>query len=67
MGGIFEWITGMHKSECGAVYRVRKTKTPFPGTNDVICEYCGKVMDRWRQSASFRSYDLISRPGTDEE
>jgi predicted Zn finger-like uncharacterized protein len=66
MVGFLEWLTGKHKCECGAVYRVTKTKTPFPD-REVVCEHCGKVMDRWRQSPSFRSYDLISRPGTDEE
>jgi hypothetical protein len=49
------------------VYRVTTTKTPIPDTDTAVCEHCGKVMDSWRQSTSFRSYDLISRPGTDEE
>jgi hypothetical protein len=58
MGGFLEWLTGKYKCDC---------KTPFPDTDDVVCEHCGQVMDRWRQSTSFRSYDLISRPGTGEE
>jgi hypothetical protein len=62
MSGFMEWLTGTHTCDCGAVYKVRATRTPFPDTDDATCDVCGKVMDSWRQSTSFRSYELVSRP-----
>jgi hypothetical protein len=60
MAGFFERITGIHTCDCGAKYRVTATRTPFPDTDDARCEQCDAVMDSWRNSTSFRSYDRIS-------
>jgi hypothetical protein len=65
MSGFMEWLTGRHTRECGAVYEVRATRTPFPDTDDAPCEVRGRVMDNLRQSTSFRSYELVSRPDED--
>jgi hypothetical protein len=37
-----EWLTGTHKCECGAEYKVAVTKVP---AGSVSCEKCGIVMD----------------------
>lgn len=37
-----EWLTGTHKCECGAEYKVAVTKVP---ADSVSCEKCGIVMD----------------------
>ena len=62
MTGFWERITGKHTCKCGAVYEITTTRTPFPDTDNAVCEVCGTEMDSWRQSTSFRSYTLISRP-----
>jgi hypothetical protein len=59
MGKFFEWLLGKHTCECGAVYKVTVLRSPSPDTDDVCCEVCGKVMDGWLHSTSYRSYDLI--------
>jgi hypothetical protein len=61
MAGFFDRITGTHTCDCGAKYRVRSTRTPIPDTDDARCEECGKVMDSWRNSTSFRSYERIDK------
>jgi hypothetical protein len=61
MGGLIEWLSGTHTCECGAVYRVRVTRSPFPDTDTANCDVCGKEMDRWRNSTSFRSYELVTK------
>jgi hypothetical protein len=37
-----EWLTGTHRCECGAKYKVAVTETPV---DSVTCEKCGIVMD----------------------
>ena len=37
-----EWLTGTHKCECGARYKVAVTNVP---ADSVSCEKCGIVMD----------------------
>jgi hypothetical protein len=59
MRGFVEWIIGIYYCDCGAKYRVRVTRTPFPDTDDARCGKCGAVMDSWRKSTGFRSYQRI--------
>jgi hypothetical protein len=63
MGRFLDWLTGKHKCDCGAMYQMATTTTEFPETSNAVCEVCGKVMDSWRESTIFRSYNLISRQG----
>lgn len=62
MGGGWRELIGQYKCECGAIYKKVSTTTPFTDTDDADCEVCGRRMDSWRNSTSFRSYELISRP-----
>jgi hypothetical protein len=62
MGGFIEWLSGTHTCECGALYKIRTSRTPSPNTDSVNCDVCGMEMDSWRNSASLRSYELVSRP-----
>jgi len=61
MRRLFERLVGKHTCECGAVYKVMTMKALFPDTAQVNCEVCGRKMDSWYNSGSFRCYDLISR------
>ena len=62
MGGGWREIIGQYKCECGALYKKISTTTPFPDSDHEDCEVCGRRMDSWINSTSFRSYELISRP-----
>ena len=57
-----EWVMGKHKCECGAVYEVLTTRTPFPNTDSATCDVCGITMASWWNSTNLRSYTLIDRP-----
>jgi len=59
MGGGWRELIGQYKCECGAIYQ---KISPFTDTDYADCEVCGRRMDSWRNSTSFRSYELISRP-----
>ena len=37
-----EWLTGTHRCDCGAEYKVTVTGVP---TDNVTCEKCGTLMD----------------------
>ena len=50
-----EWLTGTHKCDCGAKYKVAVIKT---STDNVTCEKCGTVMDS-RRNQSFLAYERM--------
>jgi hypothetical protein len=50
-----EWLTGTHKCECGAKYKVTVTGTP---SDRATCENCGIVMDH-PADKSLLTYDRI--------
>jgi hypothetical protein len=50
-----EWLTGTHKCDCGAKYKITVTETP---TGSVTCEKCGTLMDQ-RINESFFTYERI--------
>jgi hypothetical protein len=50
-----EWLTGTHKCDCGAKYKVTVTET---STGSVTCEKCGTLMDQ-RTNESFFTYERI--------
>jgi len=50
-----EWLTGTHKCDCGAKYKVTVIETP---TDSVTCEKCGTLMDS-RPNNSFLAYERI--------
>jgi hypothetical protein len=50
-----EWLTGTHKCDCGANYKVTVTEVP---TERVTCEKCGTLMDS-RPNNSFLAYERI--------
>jgi hypothetical protein len=50
-----EWLTGTHKCDCGAQYKVAVIKTP---TDDAVCEKCGTLMDS-RSNKSFLTYERM--------
>jgi hypothetical protein len=43
MTEFIEWLTGTHKCDCGAKYKVTVTEA---STDNVACEKCGTLMDR---------------------
>jgi hypothetical protein len=49
MGGFIEWLSGTHTCECGALYKIRTSRTPSPNTDSVNCDVCGKEMDKLAQ------------------
>jgi hypothetical protein len=55
MTEFIEWLTGTHKCDCGAKYKVTVTKAP---TGSVICEKCGTLMDS-PANKSFLAYKRI--------
>ena len=57
MTELVEWLTGTHKCDCGAEYKVTVIKTP---TDNAICEKCGTLMDS-QSNRSFLAYERISR------
>jgi hypothetical protein len=52
-----EWLTGTHKCECGAKYKVTVTEESPARVN---CEKCGIVMDHPAQK-SLLTYERIPR------
>jgi hypothetical protein len=50
-----EWLTGTHKCDCGAKYKVTVTEAP---TVRVACEKCGTVMDS-PSNKSFLTYERM--------
>jgi hypothetical protein len=50
-----EWLTGTHKCDCGAKYKVTVIATP---TDGVTCEKRGTLMDS-RPNNSFLAYERI--------
>jgi hypothetical protein len=50
-----EWLTGTHKCDCGAKYKVAVVRTP---ADSVTCEKCGTLMDS-RSNKSFLAYERI--------
>jgi hypothetical protein len=54
-----EWLTGTHKCECGAKYKVTVTDTP---PDRAICEKCGILMDH-PADKSLLTYERIPGDG----
>jgi hypothetical protein len=54
-----EWLTGTHKCDCGAKYKVTVTEAP---ADNVTCEKCGALMDR-PTNKSLLAYERI--PGNE--
>ena len=52
-----EWLSGTHKCDCGAKYKVTVIKT---STDSVTCEKCGTLMDS-QSNKSFLAYERIPR------
>jgi hypothetical protein len=52
-----EWLTGTHKCDCGAKYKVTVIETP---TKSVTCEKCGALMDS-QPNKSFLAYERFPR------
>jgi hypothetical protein len=50
-----EWLTGTHKCDCGAKYKVTVTEAP---ADNVTCEKCGAPMDR-PTNKSLLAYERI--------
>jgi hypothetical protein len=50
-----EWLTGTHKCDCGAKYKVAVTEAP---TVRVTCEQCGTLMDS-PTTKSFLTYERM--------
>jgi hypothetical protein len=50
-----EWLTGTHKCDCGAQYKIAVIKTT---TENAICEKCGTLMDS-QFNKSFLTYKRI--------
>ena len=55
MAEFVEWLTGTHKCECGAKYKVTVTETP---SDRATCEKCGILMDR-PANKSLLTYERI--------
>ncbi|MET4199953.1 hypothetical protein ABIA95_003952 [Bradyrhizobium sp. LA8.1] len=62
MSGGWRELIGQYKCDCGAIYKMISTRTPFPDTDSAECEVCGRTMDSWRNSTAFRSFELLDRP-----
>lgn len=50
-----EWLTGTHRCDCGAQYKVTVTRAP---TDNVTCERCGTLMDG-PTNRSFLTYERL--------
>jgi hypothetical protein len=50
-----KWLTGTHKCDCGAKYKVTVTEAP---ADNVTCEKCGALMDR-PTNKSLLAYERI--------
>ena len=42
--------------ECGAVYAVEWTTSPFPDTDSANCESCGRKIKAWNNATTWPSY-----------
>jgi hypothetical protein len=55
MTEFIEWLTGTHRCDCGAKYKVEVTVVP---TVNVICVKCGTLMD-CPANQNFFAYERI--------
>jgi len=58
---LFGHLIGRYTCEGGAVYKVTTIGSLSHDSGQVNCNVCGRIMDQWRYSRSFRRYDLITQ------